>query len=1726
MDPAVVESEQFGTLWKKKLLGTYRAYKEQIYAQPLVYTPGDTQYVYIATTMNIVYKIDAKTGDIVLSRTLHVPFLTADLDGCLDINPLVGVTGTGVIDPASGTWYLTAKTYEDQTDQIKGRLNGLYYVHAIDVETLEEKPGFPINLEGTVATNNNRRVFQSGNHHQRPALVHDRGFIYAGFASHCVQYNFTGWIMGWNPSGKLVEAYTTEAGPESTEVRGGGIWMSGGGITADGSGSLFFSTGNGYSSQLHGIPVPGRQPPSALEQAAVHMKIGDDGKLQVVDFFMPWEKEQLDGADKDLGTTPLELLPSQFSCGSIKRLGVVTGKSGKTYFLNMDDLGGYQMGPNKLDAVPKVIQSDNSVYSGAGVYPLEGGYIYINVIQYPTKVLKFSCNDGKPDFIEVAKSNEASAYILGAGHGSTTSLNGQPGTGLYWMTDVQGLNVRIYKAVPNNGVLQLIKSININDMTKFTRPVFGDGRAYIGTLDGLYALGSPVNPPLQCSSPYDFGTVVIGNESSTKSVSCQANIDTEVKDVGPSSTANFKISGVPALPFKLTKGQNITFDATFTPASPGSLSDDIFLNTTNGVANFATKTPISLKGVGKSLTPNLLITPNTVSFGGVILGEQEGGTENSVLLINRGDSLLTVNEITYSQKSEKGPFVTPEETGSGAKVGPFTFRGVPKTIPGNSQATVNVNFNPTETGNFAVYVSVKSDGGSKVFTVVGTAGTYPKALLEFEAFDGSGWVPFSNTTNFTFGDVYQQQTKNLNLRLTNAGGPSAGPLSVTVSKPPVGQGLVAARNSVDLGEGTLLGPGESAEATLFCSVPKSQVNVPSYDASAIWTMNTGDPQFGKQVMHFDCHAVAEQLGPLLSNGSAQYAYRGCWKETNPARQLKVQLWGNDPQNSNGKCINACNARGFKYAGTEYVDECWCGNHPPREQVPDTECDYACRGDETQNCGGNGFFDDGSFLSLFLDLNKLNVSDETIVNPGNDEFESIGCYTEVDGRTLSDLKLASESLTIPKCLTACAGYEYAGAEYGKECWCGNTIRDSAKKTPLEECNFFCAGNDTEWCGGNGRLNVYGPRTILPTSTPASSTSSPATSSSSSALSSTAAVSSATTSNSTSAGVSSTAAVSSTVTSISANSTSDITSSASATSTAEVTSSGASSSAVDSSSEASNSTSVSDTSSSASASSTATQESANSTVASSSATASSTASESSNSTTAGASSTEASSSASNSGSVSSTTASSSATSSNASGSSTDDTPASTSFASDSSAASSSPPSSTAAISTTDNSSASTSSGASSSAVSSSAASSSASESEAVSSTAVSSTTSESEAVSSTAVSSTASASEAISSTAVSSTASASEAISSTAVSSTASASEAISSTAVSSTASDSEAISSTVASSTAASSTAASSTDDSTDTSYALTSFTIAPESTSSDSPASTSSASSDAVSSSTSESSASSSSTDSAPTSSSASSSSSKPASSTSASETSEPASSSSLTTLSTVTSSSTSTTTTSSSSTPSASPWALMGCYNDDTHPRALSSGSFASNSMTPELCQEFCLSRHLPLAGLEYGRECYCGASFLSDAVVPGWPNCNKKCAGDASRVCGGPNRMTVYNYTAHVAPAAPPTVAGYVSDGCYAEPGTGGRAVKGYSFSDKAGMSVEVCINACSARGFPVAGVEYGRECFCGKTLDPRAEKKPARECNMPCSGAPRELCGGKSRVGVYLKGTTTTTTSTVAP
>jgi hypothetical protein len=602
-------------------------------------------------------------------------------------------------------------------------------------------------------------------------------------------------------------------------------------------------------------------------------------------------------------------------------MGVVTGKSGKTYWLDLDNLGGYQNGPNKLDDVIQVYQNENSVYAGAGVYPLEGGYIYINVIQYQTHVFKFSCNDGVPYFNHVADSPEKNAYILGVGHGTVTSLNDQPGSGLVWTSDVEGSNLRIYNAVPENGFLTEINSFVTPGTTKFTRPVFGDGVVYQGTTVGyIYAYGAPVNLPMNCTD-IQFGTANLNATTAPMTIECQANTALTVTAASLSGNPNFAISGLPGLPYAVQQGENFTIQATFNPHTVGPLSSSIILNTTQQAAGFSTNTPIQLKGTGQSQAALLMVTPNTVSWNGVITGQEIGGVNQSVIINNIGNSPLQITSVLYSVVGETGPWITPNGTQTTTSVSAFTFYDVPTTVAPNSAVTVPINFDPSVSGNYVVFVQVVSSGGTQVFDVLAAGSDLPQAVLEFQSPDGDSWVPYHNGTAFTFGNVTENTSRYLKMRLSNNGTANAAALSVTVSKPPFGVAgsIIGSNNNVDLAEGTLVSAGENLTATLYCSVPKSQIDVDPYNGTAQWTMNLNDPTFGKQYIQFFCDAVAEKAPPLNSvTQQSLYRYAGCFTENNPGRQLETNIYSG-ANNTNEGCIAMCSAAGYIFAGTEYTE---------------------------------------------------------------------------------------------------------------------------------------------------------------------------------------------------------------------------------------------------------------------------------------------------------------------------------------------------------------------------------------------------------------------------------------------------------------------------------------------------------------------------------------------------------------------------------------------------------------------------------------------------------------------------------------------------------------------------------------------------------------------------------------------------------------------------------------
>lgn len=109
----------------------------------------------------------------------------------------------------------------------------------------------------------------------------------------------------------------------------------------------------------------------------------------------------------------------------------------------------------------------------------------------------------------------------------------------------------------------------------------------------------------------------------------------------------------------------------------------------------------------------------------------------------------------------------------------------------------------------------------------------------------------------------------------------------------------------------------------------------------------------------------------------------------------------------------------------------------------------------------------------------------------------------------------------------------------------------------------------------------------------------------------------------------------------------------------------------------------------------------------------------------------------------------------------------------------------------------------------------------------------------------------------------------------------------------------------------------------------------------------------------------------------------------------------------------SSSSTPSpaAKKWSLLGCYTDSVSARTLSVGMAVpggAGAITVEACQSACQGAGYSLAGVEYAQECYCDSQLRNGGgpAPDGNAGCDMACTGNGGEMCGGPNRLELYQF------------------------------------------------------------------------------------------------------------------------
>ncbi|KAL9029704.1 MAG: hypothetical protein Q9196_002082, partial [Gyalolechia fulgens] len=1133
MDPAVVDSTEFGLLWSIK----YNAL-EKFYAKPLVYTPnaGSPQILFIASSQNWIRTLNAKTGAPVNARQVHTPFLQAEI-GCNDIPDTIGIIGTPVIDPATDIAYFFAKTYipNFRTAGNTGIFNGVYYFHGVNVNTLEDVFP-PVLIDGSPSDNAPAKYFVGGVILQRPSLTQIGSVVYGAFGGHCDLFNYTGLVIGVDVNQKKVVAnFATESGPLVPQSNiwsqnggggEGGIWQSGMALATDGAGRLFWVSGNGVGHENQGVPASGSSGCKTLGEAAVNLAVGEGGKLSLTDYFQPYDYQAMDGGDQDFGSGGVAMLdPGTFRGTGVSRVCVTSGKNGKIYVLNCNNLGasGYKLGPGQTDGVLQTIVTNKAVFGGVGSYPLEGGYIYSTPVGYPTYVYKLGFSgSGVPVFSQVGRTPEASAGRVGVGIPVITTNQGKEGTAILWMCDPDA-GLRAWYAVPGaDGLLKRINLPQVNGLNKFQRPAFGDSRLYVTDAAGtLYCLGSPVNLPLTCTSPVNFGSVALGS-SATQTVSCTANIPiTRISDVTVGD-AHFEVS-IDDLPQgAIAKGATFTFptkwnlqgatvgnapNASYGNTSPGIKSTALTIQTINAVEGYASKFPISLTGTQVSQQPFLVIAPITVDYSGVVITDPDDIPTVSLpfVISNAGVGPLTISGYAYTDDELEGVNIgftnvtfaqKPYVLGEG-----FSSNNLPRVgtvIPGGGEISVDSMFTPTAVGTYTSYFFVFSDGGKAVSILEGSASTAAIANFSISTGEG-GWLPEQNIV-MDFGKVAPGSTSSREIRICNEGGSV---LIISKSKPP--SGVFRPEDPNALHESQAIPVNECAYATVLFVANAEQPNVPDQTFTNAWTLNTDDNNFGVHEVKITATVVSRKVGPTNSTGQPVYNYLGCYHEVKPGGRLLVYQAYADGQSTLDRCQTACNKGNYVFSGTEYQTECYCGNTPPSNlyKADQIFCNYACSGDSSETCGGMQV-GTGGFISTYYDPTRFTPSDEDPTDTGPvsgaprtvqhvGDYYHLGCYSEAtQGRALSGKAVAvpAGGTTTESCGAACRGYQYFGVEFSSECYCGNTINagsvaQASGDIEINGCSMLCGGNQTEYCGGPNRIDMYRLNASIPvpTGTPA-------------------------------------------------------------------------------------------------------------------------------------------------------------------------------------------------------------------------------------------------------------------------------------------------------------------------------------------------------------------------------------------------------------------------------------------------------------------------------------------------------------------------------------------------------------------------------------------------------------------------------------------------------------------
>ena len=418
----------------------------------------------------------------------------ANFPGRTSLGGEVGITGTPVIDAATGIMYFVTIIERNGVPE--------QWLRALDIRTGKDFGPGSVQVQASVPGDgvgsvNGQIKFDPMTQNQRQGLVEVNGSILVAWGSFSDFGVYHGWLIAYdaatmqqkavfNPTTRF-QAVDTANGP-ADHGGGGSVWGGGASPAIDANGNIYEATADGSFN----ADQPGG---TNMGDTVLKLSLGANG-FSVVDWFSPSNQACLNHADLEIGSGGVAILPAEVDPS--RKLAAVINKEGRLYILNLDSMGHFNAAGDTQ--IPQVLQVGNKTcLTGMGDGFAEGpdwqrlygnaSYwnqnLYLGASNAPLRQFHFQ-GPGTLTATPVAQS--PTSYSL-RGANTVVSSNGAQ-NGIVWAYEKSAVGVTaVLHAYDATSVSRELWNSNMNgrdslgEATAFGVPVVANGRVIVGVFN-------------------------------------------------------------------------------------------------------------------------------------------------------------------------------------------------------------------------------------------------------------------------------------------------------------------------------------------------------------------------------------------------------------------------------------------------------------------------------------------------------------------------------------------------------------------------------------------------------------------------------------------------------------------------------------------------------------------------------------------------------------------------------------------------------------------------------------------------------------------------------------------------------------------------------------------------------------------------------------------------------------------------------------------------------------------------------------------------------------------------------------------------------------------------------------------------------------------------------------------------------------------------------------------